>query len=209
MSRPDAARLMDQPTQAYLRQLAQVVDQPAPPELMARRRRALHAMVEVMLPEPRGPLWTILGVERPANEAAFMSFLRALAARAGLSYNEIAKATEHTGGEVVPKSTVHDVLSRDRVPRREGQLRALLEVLVPANEGNGADLQALLDLRARLLSARSEPARGTGQHPQALCPGCQYGPGPLARMWVVRELLWALLPALLAIAALVASARLS
>ena len=152
MFRPDPGDLLDQPTQAYLRQLAQVVDQPAPPEVMARRRRALHAMVEFMLPGSR----TVLGVDRPVTEAQFMALVRALAARAGLSYNAIAKATEDSPDlESVPKSTVHDVLSRDRLPRREGQLRALLAVLVDANRGNVEDLQALLDLRAHLLTART------------------------------------------------------
>jgi hypothetical protein len=172
MFRPDPGDLLDPPTQAYLRQLAQVVDQPAPPEVMARRRRALHAMVEVMLPGSR----TILGVERPVSEAEFMALVRAMATRAGMSYNAIAKATEDTAGlEAVPKSTVHDVLSRDRLPRREGQLRALLAVLVKANHGNGEDLQALLDLRAHLLSTRAAPAA-----PPALCPGCQWRRDPPA-----------------------------
>jgi hypothetical protein len=159
---------LDQPTQAYLRQLAQVVDQPAPPDLMARRRRALHAMVEFMLPDSR----PILGVKRPATEAEYMALVRAMAARAGMSFNAIAKATEDTEGvDGVPKSTVHDVLSRDRLPRREGQLRALLAVLITANHGNDGDLEALLELRARLLSARIDRTGPGGDGEPAGRPG--------------------------------------
>jgi hypothetical protein len=68
-----------------------------------------------------------------------MAFLRMLCERAGLSCQEIASRTAFDVSiETVPRSTIHGALKRDRLPRREDQLRALLVVLCNARIPGGS-----------------------------------------------------------------------
>lgn len=155
-SQGDRDRQLHQPTQTTLRQLVRVVEKPASPEVMARRARALLEIAESLQPQSQAPLWAVVGVLQPATEDEYMAFLRRLVERSGLSYQEIASRTEfEVTIETVPRSTIHGVLKRDRLPRREDQLRALLTVLCNANGGTRADLDSLLTLRAELIAARA------------------------------------------------------
>jgi hypothetical protein len=187
----DRDRQLHQPTQATLRQLANVVERPAPPEVMARRARALFEIAESLQPQPPIPLWTVIGLQRPATEGDYMTLLRTLCERSGLSYQQIASRTEFdTTVETVPRSTIHGVLRRDRLPRREDQLRALLVVLIKANGGTGADLDSLISLRAELIAARTQAGESAfGVHSEhdakaadptaSSCPRCQRWRDPL------------------------------
>jgi hypothetical protein len=115
-----------------------------------------------------------------------MAFLRTLCERAGLSYQEIASRTAFDVNiETVPRSTIHGALKRDRLPRREDQLRALLVVLCNANGGTRADLDSLLALRAELIAARvtagavDQPAEP--EPPTSTCARCRRWKDP----WVL------------------------
>jgi hypothetical protein len=148
------------PTQASLRQLAQVVERPASPEVMARRARKLLEIAESLQPQPQNPLWRVVGVSRPTTEAQYMALLRKLVERSGQSYKDLAGRTEFDASiETVPRSTIYGVIRRDRLPKREDQLRALLTVLCDANDGSRADTEDLLDLRAELIAARASAGR--------------------------------------------------
>ncbi len=169
----DRGQRVGQRTQPNLHHLLQVIERPAPPEIMERRRRALLEIVDTM--RPQDPLWTVVGVPCPATEADYMAFLRLLCERAGLSIQQIASRTEFDATiETVPRSTVHTVLKRNRLPRREDQLRALLVVLIKANHGTGADLDSLLNLRAQLVATRTEAGHGSDTTEE--CPTVHFEP---------------------------------
>lgn len=89
---------------------------------MERRRRAFLEIADTLAPQ--SPLWATMGLRQPATEAAYMIFLRRLYERSGLSYQQPESATfDDKTVETVPRSTIHGVMNRDRLPKREGQNR--------------------------------------------------------------------------------------
>lgn len=146
---------MGERTQPNLETFLGIVNKPAPPHLMERRRQAFLEIAETLAPQ--SPLWATMGLRRASSEEEYMIFLRRLYERSGLSYQQLESRTLNDKTiETVPRSTIHGVLNRNRLPRRETQLRALLVVLVTANHGTAADLDDLLTLRTQLIMSRTK-----------------------------------------------------
>lgn len=95
------------------------------------------------------------------SEREFMDALRALKARSGLSYRDIARRMSRVAPQhAVSKSTLASLFAQDALPRRRGQLAALVSVLVlELDEPAEATSQYLADW-SRLMTARSATAAG-------------------------------------------------
>jgi len=64
------------------------------------------------------------------SERAFMDALRALKARSGLSYRDIASRMSRTSPRhAMARSTLASLLAGNSLPRRPGQVATLVEVL--------------------------------------------------------------------------------
>src|SRR5690349_15205146 len=64
------------------------------------------------------------------TEPEFMDALRALRARSGLSYRDVAlRLSRVAPRHAMAKSTLAALFGRDALPRRPGQLTAIVEVL--------------------------------------------------------------------------------
>jgi hypothetical protein len=108
----------------------------------------------------------VIGTERE-----FMEALRALRVRSGLSYRDIALRTSRVAPRhAMVKSTLAALFAQDTLPRRPGQLTAIVDVLA-AELTESADVSACyLEAWTRLMTAR--PAQpGT--------PGPQQAPPPV------------------------------
>jgi hypothetical protein len=90
------------------------------------------------------------------SEREFMDALRALKARTGLSYWDIARRMSRTAPQdAVAKSTLASLFAQDSLPRRPAQLTALVEVLV-SELGEPAQVTSrYLEDWSRLMAARS------------------------------------------------------
>jgi hypothetical protein len=109
-------------------------------------------------------------VEAIRTEREFMDALRVLKARSGLSYRDIAMRMSRVAPrQAMAKSTLAALFAQDTLPRRPGQLTAIVGVL--AGELTGpADLAAhYLAAWTRLMTARSALPGGTadaGRRPE-------------------------------------------
>jgi hypothetical protein len=104
------------------------------------------------------------------SERDFMDALRVLKARSGLSYRDMAAQMSRTDPRhAVARSTLASLLAGDSLPRRPGQVAALVEVL--AAELNEPGL-APRYLRAwsRLIAARGEAAPPAAPAPAPSAP---------------------------------------
>jgi hypothetical protein len=109
------------------------------------------------------------------TEREFMDALRALRVRSGLSYRDIvSRLSRAAPRHAMAKSTLAALFAKDALPRRPGQLTAIVDVL-------GAELAEPADVSARYLAAwtRLMTARsaqpGTAQ-PGTAQPGTPAGP---------------------------------
>lgn len=95
------------------------------------------------------------------TEREFMDALRVLRARSGLSYRDIAvRMSRAAPRQAMAKSTLAALFAQDRLPRRPGQLTAIVDVLA-AELTESADFAArYLAVWTRLMTAR--PARPGG-----------------------------------------------
>jgi hypothetical protein len=96
------------------------------------------------------------------TEREFMDALRLLKARSGLSYRDIAvRMSRVAPRQAMAKSTLATLFAQDTLPRRPGQLTAIVDVLAQELT-ESADLAArYLAAWTRLMTARSARAGGT------------------------------------------------
>jgi hypothetical protein len=110
------------------------------------------------------------------TEREFMDALRVMKARSGLSYRDIAMRMSRVAPrQAMAKSTLAALFAQDTLPRRPGQLTAIVDVL--AEElAESADVAArYLAVWTRLMTARSaRPAGGTVPG-TAVLPACLPG----------------------------------
>ncbi len=108
------------------------------------------------------------------SERDFMDALRVLKARSGLSYRDIAARMSRTGPRhAMARSTLASLLAGNSLPRRPGQVAALVEVLAAELSEPG---QAPRYMRAwsRLIAARGKtelPAASAPARPAPLVLG--------------------------------------
>jgi hypothetical protein len=98
------------------------------------------------------------------SEREFMDALRALKARTGLSYRDITlRMSRMAPQDAVAKSTLASLFAQDSLPRRPGQLTALVEVLV-SELGEPAEVTSrYLEDWSRLVAARSGAPAGPAE----------------------------------------------
>jgi hypothetical protein len=117
--------------------------------------------------------------EHPASHAApevirtereFMDALRALRVRSGLSYRDVAvRMSQVAPRHAMAKSTLAALFAQDALPRRPGQLTAIVDVLT-AELTEPADVSAgYLEAWTRLMTARSAQ-QGTPAGPRQASP---------------------------------------
>ena len=105
------------------------------------------------------------------SERDFMDALRVLKARSGLSYRDIAARMSRTGPRhAMARSTLASLLAGNSLPRRPGQVAALVEVLAAELDEPG-QTPRYMQAWSRLIAARSE-----AQLPAAPAPAL---PAPL------------------------------
>jgi len=105
------------------------------------------------------------------SERDFMDALRVLKARSGLSYRDIAARMSRTGPRhAMARSTLASLLAGNSLPRRPGQVAALVEVLAAELDEPG-QTRRYMQAWSRLIAARSE-----AQLPAAPAPAL---PAPL------------------------------
>jgi hypothetical protein len=105
------------------------------------------------------------------SERDFMDALRVLKTRSGLSYRDIAARMSRTGPRhAMARSTLASLLAGNSLPRRPGQVAALVEVLA-AELNEPGQTPRYMQAWSRLIAARSE-----AQLPAAPAPAL---PGPL------------------------------
>jgi hypothetical protein len=117
-------------------------------------------------------------VEDIGTEREFMDALRVLKARSGLSYRDIAMRMSRVAPrQAMAKSTLAALFARDVLPRRPGQLTAIVEVVA-----GSADLAAhYLAAWTRLMTARSALPGGAAdasQRPPVVPPPPPAAPQP-------------------------------
>jgi hypothetical protein len=119
------------------------------------------------------------------TEREFMEALRALRARSGLSYRDLALRMSRTAPRhTMAKSTLAALFAADALPRRPGQLTAIVDVLTAELTGS-ADVSArYLEAWTRLMTARSaQPGTPAGlprQKPPPVVPAAAAGGPPAA-----------------------------
>ena len=90
------------------------------------------------------------------SERDFMDALRVLKARSGLSYRDIAARMSRTGPRhAMARSTLASLLAGNSLPRRPGQVAALVEVLA-AELNEPGQTPRFMQAWSRLIAARSE-----------------------------------------------------
>lgn len=106
-------------------------------------------------------------VEDIRTEREFMDALRVLKARSGLSYRDIAMRMSRVAPrQAMAKSTLAAFFAQDTLPRRPGQLTAIVDVLAEELT-ESADLAArYLAAWTRLMTARSALPGGTADASQ-------------------------------------------
>jgi transcriptional regulator with XRE-family HTH domain len=93
------------------------------------------------------------------SEREFMDALRALRARSGLSYRDLARRMSLVAPQhAVSKSTLASLFAQDALPRRRGQLAALVSVLVLELDEPAEETSQYLEAWSRLMTARSATA---------------------------------------------------
>jgi len=104
------------------------------------------------------------------TEREFMDALRALRVRSGLSYRDVAARMSRVAPRhAMAKSTLAALFAQDALPRRPGQLTAIVDVLT-AELTEPADVSArYLEAWTRLMAARSVQP-GTPAGPQQASP---------------------------------------
>jgi hypothetical protein len=104
------------------------------------------------------------------TEREFMDALRALRVRSGLSYRDVAvRMSRVAPRHAMAKSTLAALFAQDALPRRPGQLTAIVDVLT-AELTEPADVSArYLKAWTRLMTARSAQ-HGTPAGPQQASP---------------------------------------
>ena len=104
------------------------------------------------------------------TEREFMDALRALRVRSGLSYRDVAlRMSQVAPRHAMAKSTLAALFAQDALPRRPGQLTAIVDVLT-AELTEPADVSACyLEAWTRLMTARSAQP-GTPVGPQQAPP---------------------------------------
>jgi hypothetical protein len=106
------------------------------------------------------------------TEREFMDALRALRVRSGLSYRDVAlRMSQVAPRHAMAKSTLAAIFAQDALPRRPGQLTAIVDVLT-AELTEPADVSArYLEAWTRLMTARSaQPGTPAGPPQQASPP---------------------------------------
>ncbi|MFL6076140.1 MAG: hypothetical protein ACJ73S_22340 [Mycobacteriales bacterium] len=103
--------------------------------------------------------------EHPASRAApdairtereFMDALRALRVRSGLSYRDVAvRMSRVAPRHAMAKSTIAALFARDALPRRPGQLTAIVDVLTAELTEPAGVSADYLEAWTRLMTARS------------------------------------------------------
>jgi hypothetical protein len=119
--------------------------------------------------------------ERIRTEREFMDALRGLRVMSGLSYRDVALRMSHAAPRhAMAKSTLAALFAQDGLPRRPGQLAAIVDVLT-AELAEPADMSArYLEAWTRLMTARSaqpSPTAGPQQASPPVMPPWQ--PAPL------------------------------
>jgi len=100
-------------------------------------------------------------VERAAagsirSEREFMDALRALKARSGLSYRDIARRMSRMAPQhAVAKTTLASLFAQNALPRRPGQLTALVDVLAGELNEPAEVTSRYLEAWSRLMAARA------------------------------------------------------
>jgi hypothetical protein len=104
------------------------------------------------------------------TEREFMDALRALRVRSGLSYRDVAlRMSQVAPRHAMAKSTLAALFAQDALPRRPGQLTAIVDVLT-AELTEPADVSArYLEAWTQLMTARSAQP-GTPDGPQRTPP---------------------------------------
>jgi hypothetical protein len=104
------------------------------------------------------------------TEREFMDALRALRVRSGLSYRDVAvRMSQVAPRHAMAKSTLAALFARDALPRRPGQLTAIVDVLT-AELTEPADVSAdYLEAWTRLMTARVAQ-QGAPAGPQQASP---------------------------------------
>jgi transcriptional regulator with XRE-family HTH domain len=93
------------------------------------------------------------------SEREFMDALRALRARSGLSYRDLARRMSLVAPQhAVSKSTLASLFAQDALPRRRGQLAALVSVLVLELDEPAEETSQYLTAWSRLMTTRSATA---------------------------------------------------
>jgi hypothetical protein len=110
-------------------------------------------------------------VEDIRTEREFMDTLRVLKARSGLSYRDIAMRMSRVAPrQAMAKSTLAALFAQDTLPRRPGQLTAIVDVLA-GELTESADLAArYLAVWTRLMTARSALPGGTADAMPTVVP---------------------------------------
>jgi len=92
------------------------------------------------------------------SERDFMDALRVLKARSGLSYRDIAARMARTDpGHAIARSTLASLLAGNVLPRRPGQVAALVEVLAAELDEPGQTAR-YVDAWSRLIADRGKAA---------------------------------------------------
>ena len=104
------------------------------------------------------------------SEREFMDALRVLKARSGLSYRDIATRMSRTHPvHAVARSTLAELFAGNVLPRRPGQVAALVEVLATELNEPGQTAR-YVDAWSRLISARSQAELPTAPAPAPPVP---------------------------------------
>jgi hypothetical protein len=104
------------------------------------------------------------------SEREFMDALRVLKARSGLSYRDIAaRMTRTDPRHAMARSTLASLLAGNSLPRRPGQVAALVEVLA-AELNEPGHTSRYMQAWSRLIAARSEPGLPAAPAPAQPAP---------------------------------------
>jgi len=118
------------------------------------------------------------------SEREFMDALRALRARSGLSYRDLAGRMSRVAPQhAVSKSTLASLFAQDALPRRRGQLAALVSVLVLELDEPAELTSQYLEAWSRLMTARSATGAGPAapQQSEPARPAPSPAPPPAAK----------------------------
>lgn len=112
------------------------------------------------------------------SERDFMDALRVLKARSGLSYRDIAARMSRTDPRhALARSTLASLLAGNSVPRRPGQVAALVEVLA-AELNEPGQIPRYLQAWSRLIAARSAAKLPAAPGPAPSAPVAAWAPVP-------------------------------